>query len=122
MDLKKIEKKYEQIIQMSNFIGEIDVNTKNAIFHSISMGQWEYTIRYDDEEKLRELVNKASSSASISYGKPFFEIFKEVDYDFRRIDPDLFAPAVLIINNTATGNTFKAGSVNSEVFRQSIGL
>ncbi|MCK4320563.1 methenyltetrahydromethanopterin cyclohydrolase, partial [Candidatus Bathyarchaeota archaeon] len=44
------------------------------------------------------------------------------DYDFRRIDPDLFAPAVLIVNNAATGNTFKAGSVNLEVFRQSIGL
>lgn len=81
-----------------------------------------YTIRYDDDEKLRELVNKASSSASKSYGKPFFEIFKEVDYDFRRIDPDLFAPAVLIVNNAATGNTFRAGSVNLEVFRQSIGL
>lgn len=93
--------------------------TNDAILYA---GVTCYTIRYDDDEKLRELVNKASSSASESYGKPFFELFKEVDYDFRRIDPNLFAPAVLIINNAETGNTFKAGSVNLEVFKKSIGL
>ncbi|MDH5266874.1 MAG: methenyltetrahydromethanopterin cyclohydrolase [Candidatus Bathyarchaeota archaeon] len=93
--------------------------TNDAILYA---GVASYTIHYDDDEKLRELVDKASSSASKSYGKPFFEIFKEVDYDFRQIDPNLFAPAVLIVNNAATGNTFKAGSVNLEVFKQSIGL
>ena len=93
--------------------------TNDAILYA---GVTCYTIRYGDDEKLRELVNKASSSTSKSYGKPFFEIFKKVDYDFRRIDPDLFAPAVLIINNATTGNTFKAGSVNLEVFKRSIGL
>jgi methenyltetrahydromethanopterin cyclohydrolase len=93
--------------------------TNDAILYA---GVTCYTIRYDDDEKLRELVNKASSSASKSYGKPFIELFKEVDYDFRRIDPNLFAPAVLIVNNATTGNTFKAGSVNLEVFKKSIGL
>lgn len=81
-----------------------------------------YTLQYDDDEKLKDIVSQASSSASKSYGKPFFEIFKEVDYDFRRIDPDLFAPAVLVANNAATGNTFKAGHINSDVLKKSFKL
>jgi methenyltetrahydromethanopterin cyclohydrolase len=81
-----------------------------------------YTTSYDDDERLGELVEKAPSSASKSYGKPFIEIFKEAGYDFYKIDPGLFAPAVLIVNNIKTGNTFKAGKINVEILKRSIGL
>ncbi|MFQ6081446.1 MAG: methenyltetrahydromethanopterin cyclohydrolase [Candidatus Bathyarchaeia archaeon] len=81
-----------------------------------------YTTSYDDDEKLRELVDMAPSSASKSYGRPFLEIFKEANRDFYRIDPSLFAPAVLMVNNVKTGSTFKAGRINMEVFKRSIGL
>jgi methenyltetrahydromethanopterin cyclohydrolase len=76
------------------------------------------SVNYDDDEKLRILVEKASSSASKSYGKPFIEIFKEADYDFYKIDPNVFAPAVLIINNGKTGNTFKTGKINMEILKK----
>jgi len=48
------------------------------------------------------------------------EIFKEADYDFYKIDPGLFAPAVFVINNSKTGKTFRAGKIDMEVFKKSI--
>jgi len=81
-----------------------------------------YTTSYDNDEKLRDLVDMAPSSASKSYGKPFLEIFKEANCDFYRIDPGLFAPAVLMVNNVKTGSVFKAGRINMEVYKRSIGL
>lgn len=76
----------------------------------------------EDDEKLRKLVRKAPSSASQSYGHPFLQVFKEANYDFYRIDPNLFAPASITINNVETGRMFKAGRINMEVFKRSIGL
>jgi len=83
--------------------------TNDAIMYA---GVAYYTASYDDDEELRKLVEKAPSSASKSYGKPFIEIFKEASYDFYKIDPGLFAPAVLVVNNAKTGSTFKAGKID----------
>ncbi len=93
--------------------------TNDAIMYA---GVAYYTASYDDDEELRKLVEKAPSSASKSYGKPFMEIFKEAGYDFYKIDPGLFAPAVLVVNNAKTGSTFKAGKIDMNVFKRSIGL
>jgi methenyltetrahydromethanopterin cyclohydrolase len=93
--------------------------TNDAIIYA---GVTCYTVRHDDDNKLRELVNRAPSLASKSYGRPFIEIFKEANYDFYQIDSGLFAPAVLIVTNAKTGNIFKAGKINLEVFKQSIGI
>jgi methenyltetrahydromethanopterin cyclohydrolase len=93
--------------------------TNDAILYA---GVTCYTTSQDDDNKLRELVNKAPSLASKSYGKPFLEIFKEAKYDFYQVDPGLFAPAVLIVNNAKTGSTFKAGKVNIDVLKQSMEL
>ncbi|NIR87639.1 methenyltetrahydromethanopterin cyclohydrolase [Candidatus Bathyarchaeota archaeon] len=93
--------------------------TNDAIFYA---GVAYYTTNYNDDKRLKELVEKAPSSASKNYGKPFFEIFKEAGYDFYKIDPGLFAPAVLIINNAETGSTFRAGKVNIDVLKQSMKL
>lgn len=93
--------------------------TNDAILYAGVAG---YTVRCDDDKKLKELVTKASSSASKKYGRRFAEIFKEAGYDFYKIDPSLFAPAVIIVNNAKTGRTFKAGKINAEVLKQSMGL
>jgi len=93
--------------------------TNDAIMYA---GVTYYTANYDDDEELKEIVWKAPSSASRSYGKPFIEIFKEAGYDFYKIDPGLFAPAVLVVNNAKTGSTFKAGKTDVDVFKRSIGL
>lgn len=81
-----------------------------------------YVVEHESDEKLKEIVDKAPSMTSEAYGKPFIEIFKEVKYDFYKIDPNLFAPAVLIINNVKTGNTFRRGKINSEALVESFDL
>jgi len=93
--------------------------TNDAILYA---GTTYYTVQHDNDEKLKEIVEKAPSLASKSHGQPFYEIFKNAGYDFYKIDPNLFAPAVLMVNNAKTGSIFRAGQTNVKVFKQSIGL
>jgi len=93
--------------------------TNDAIIYG---GTAYYTVSCDDDEELKRLLGKAPASASKSYGKPFMEIFKEAGYDFYKIDPGLFAPAVFVVNNSKTGKTFRAGKIDMEVFKKSIKL
>jgi len=81
-----------------------------------------YVVEYDDEEELAKIVEKAPSKASKDYGKSFIEIFKEANYDFYKIDPNLFAPAIVIINNIKTGNTLKSGEINVKALIESFGF
>ena len=90
--------------------------TNDAIIYA---GTAYYTVNAEDEQ-LKEFLAKAPASASKAYGKPFMEIFKEAGYDFYKIDPGLFAPAVFVINNAKTGKTFRAGKIDIDVFKQSI--
>jgi len=93
--------------------------TNDAILYG---GTVYYTVECDDEEALRKILDQAPSRASKSYGKPFLQIFKEADRDFYKIDPNLFAPAVLIINTIKTGKTFKAGEINVRILKESLGF
>jgi methenyltetrahydromethanopterin cyclohydrolase len=81
-----------------------------------------YVVAHEDEKELAKIVAKAPSKASRDYGKPFIEIFKEANYDFYKIDPNLFAPAVLFVNNVKTGKVFKAGEIKSEALMKSFGF
>jgi methenyltetrahydromethanopterin cyclohydrolase len=80
------------------------------------------TVDYDDEAALQKIVEQAPSKASKDYGKPFLQIFKEADRDFYKIDHNLFAPAMLIINNAKTGHTFRAGKMNVEALKESFNV
>jgi methenyltetrahydromethanopterin cyclohydrolase len=73
----------------------------------------------EEEPQMVELLNKCPSNVSSSYGKPFYEMLKEVDFDFYQIDGKLFAPAILTINNLRTGNTYTAGEVNDDILWRS---
>jgi len=81
-----------------------------------------YVLKHENDKELKALLEKAPSFASKHYGKPFKEIFKEANDDFYQIDPNLFAPAKLIVNNIVTGSVFQVGEVNVEVLKQSLGL
>ncbi len=76
----------------------------------------------DDDDKLKELTEKIPSSSSDMYGKPFVEIFKDAGKDFYNIDPNIFAPAKITINNINTGKTFHAGKINIETLVKSFNL
>jgi len=81
-----------------------------------------YIVEHSNEEELARIVEQAPSKASESYGRPFIEIFKEANYDFYKIDPNLFAPAIIIVNNLRTGRMFRSGEINVEALRESFDL
>ncbi len=81
-------------------------------------GQVYYTVRADDAE-LAALVERIPSSASSDYGQPFYRLFKQYG-DFYKIDPLLFSPAQVIINNVASGKSYRAGRLNAEVLGASL--
>lgn len=76
------------------------------------------TVNCSDSEA-EKLAHALPSNTSKDYGKPFADIFKAVNMDFYQIDPLLFSPAMVNINNLATGNHFVAGMINEELLNQS---
>jgi len=93
--------------------------TNDAILYG---GTVYLVVEHDDEAALKKTVEQAPSNTSKDYGKPFLQIFREADRDFYKIDHNLFAPAVLMVNNAKTGRVFKAGEANPEVLLQSLGF
>jgi methenyltetrahydromethanopterin cyclohydrolase len=72
-----------------------------------------------EDESVRDAGKRLPSSASRDYGRPFGDIFKEYNHDFYKIDPMLFSPAQVCLQNITTGNSFTFGDVNVDVLRQS---
>ena len=82
-------------------------------------GRTFYFIRPDEDDDLAALTEKAPSSASSQYGMPFYNLFKSVEFDFYKVDPHLFSPAEITINDIIGGKTYRAGKLNPEVLKQS---
>jgi len=119
---------YAPIVPIHPSSGEAMGRTNDAILYG---GVTNYTLNYDDEQKLENIVKQAPSSASrllqearrLAEKNPrFLDIFKEAGFDFYKIDPNIFAPAVVAINNMKTGKTFRAGSLDIEVLKGSLGI
>jgi methenyltetrahydromethanopterin cyclohydrolase len=89
--------------------------TNDAILYG---GEVEIWVRGDDSS-LIDIGPTIPSNASADYGRPFVEIFKQYNNDFYKIDPHLFSPATIRINNVDTGNTFCFGEINSAVLIES---
>jgi methenyltetrahydromethanopterin cyclohydrolase len=88
--------------------------TNDAVLYG---GQACYAVQTTDEA-LEAIIAQIPSSASRDYGKPFYDIFQAYEGDFYKIDPLLFSPAEVIINNLTSGKTYRAGSPNLEVLRR----
>jgi len=108
-----------------------DVNTIETAFGSAPvapvvgndaqmMGMTNDMIIYGSEVFLYTQENidaaKIPSNTSPAYGKPFSEIFRECGYDFYKINPAIFAPAEVYVNNA------KAGGINPEIIKKSLNL
>lgn len=91
--------------------------TNDAILYG---GQVHLFVKGGDEEA-KNLADKLPSGTSPDYGKPFAEIFKNVKYDFYKIDPMLFAPAQVIVTNMDSGNSFRAGQIDEKLLDISFG-
>jgi methenyltetrahydromethanopterin cyclohydrolase len=73
----------------------------------------------DDDDALRELVERLPASASSDYGEPFGKVLKDAEFDFYKIDPLLFSPAQVRLTSLGSGRSFEAGRVNLEVLERS---
>jgi methenyltetrahydromethanopterin cyclohydrolase len=119
---------YAPIVPLHPNAGEAMGRTNDAILYA---GVTNYTVSFEDEVKLESIVKQAPSSSSkmlqearrLAQKNPrFLDIFKEAGFDFYKIDTNIFAPAVVAINNTKTGKTFHAGSIDVDVIKGSLGL
>jgi methenyltetrahydromethanopterin cyclohydrolase len=91
--------------------------TNDAVLYG---GQVHLTVEADDDDDaLRELVERLPASASSDYGEPFGKVLKAADFDFYAIDPLLFSPAQIRLTSTGSGRSFEAGRVNLEVLERS---
>src|SRR5919108_380544 len=90
--------------------------TNDAVLYG---GQVHLTVQADDDDALRELVERLPVSASSDYGEPFGKVLKDANFDFYEIDPLLFSPAQIRLTSVASGRSFEAGRVNLEVLERS---
>jgi methenyltetrahydromethanopterin cyclohydrolase len=119
---------YAPIVPLHPSSNEAMGRTNDAVLYG---GTANYTVSNEDDEELEQLVKIAPSSASkmlqearkLAEKNPrFLDIFKEAGFDFYKIDSDIFAPAVVVVNNPRTGKTFRAGSLDIEVLKGSLGI
>lgn len=74
------------------------------------------------EDEAAALAEKLPSTASRDYGRPFAELFAGAGHDFYKIDPMLFSPARVTVTALATGRSFTAGRLASELLARSFGF
>lgn len=72
-----------------------------------------------DDDTLAELGKQTPSSASSDFGSPFAEIFKRYDRDFYKIDPMLFSPAQITLQNIETGRSHRFGETRPDILKKS---
>ncbi len=78
-------------------------------------------VRCDDAE-LVKLGPQVPSCASRDFGEPFGDIFKRYEYNFYKIDPLLFSPAMVTFHNLNTGKTHRFGGLRGDILASSYGL
>ena len=74
-----------------------------------------------EDAAAEKLAKELPSSQSKDYGKPFAQIFKDYGYDFFKVDAMLFSPAMVIVTNMDSGNSFHAGALDEALLEKSFG-
>ncbi len=92
--------------------------TNDAMLYGAKVTLW---IDAPDEE-IDAVAMKVPSESSSDHGQPFAKIFKQYDYDFYKVDPMLFSPAVVTIHSLASGRTWRCGKLAPEILRTSFGI
>jgi methenyltetrahydromethanopterin cyclohydrolase len=90
--------------------------TNDALLYG---GQVYFAVHAGDEE-LENIIQQIPSAGSRDYGTPFYELLMRHNGDFFQIDPLLFSPAQVQIDNLASGRTFRAGGLNLSLLKASL--
>jgi methenyltetrahydromethanopterin cyclohydrolase len=119
---------YAPIIPLHPRFDEAMGRTNDAILYG---GTAYFIVDYENDDELEKIVKRAPSSASrmiqeakeLAKKSPrFLDIFKEAGFDFYEIDPNIFAPAIVVVNNMRTGKIFRAGTLDIVTLKGSFGL
>jgi methenyltetrahydromethanopterin cyclohydrolase len=89
--------------------------TNDAMLYGARVTLW---VDCDDEE-IEAVADQVPSHSSDDHGKPFAEVFKSYEYDFYKVDPMLFSPAVVTFHNLRSGRTWSRGQIMTDVLRES---
>ena len=73
-----------------------------------------------DDDAARELAEAMPSVVSRDYGTPFADLLKQFDFDFYKMDPNLFSPARVVVNALPSGRRFAAGAVDTEALTRAL--
>ena len=92
--------------------------TNDAILYGAHVSMW---VDCDDDQ-ISEVYEQVPSASSSDYGRPFADIFKDYEYDFYRVDPMLFSPAVVTFHNLNSGRSWTSGSIATDILRKSFQL
>jgi methenyltetrahydromethanopterin cyclohydrolase len=87
--------------------------TNDAILYG---GRVHLSVRGSDDAA-RDLAAKLPSKNSRDFGRSFADIFRDVGFDFYKIDPALFAPAEVWISNLDSGRSWHAGAIDMDLLR-----
>lgn len=72
-----------------------------------------------DDESLESIGPLIPSSSSRDHGEPFAAIFARYHHDFYAVDPMLFSPAEIVLQNIESGRVHAFGSVDPAVLARS---
>ncbi|MBD3675330.1 MAG: methenyltetrahydromethanopterin cyclohydrolase [Planctomycetaceae bacterium] len=89
--------------------------TNDAVLYGANVSLW---VTGEDSE-IEAIGDRIPAEASPDYGRPFLEIFENAGRDFYKIDPHLFSPAEIMIQNLDTGRVFRYGKLNPDVLVES---
>ena len=91
--------------------------TNDAILYGGHVTLWVHA----SDEQIQAIGPNVPSIASRDYGVPFAKTFKKYEYDFYKVDPGLFSPAMITIVNLKTGRSFRYGKLRPDILIQSFG-
>lgn len=89
--------------------------TNDAMLYGATVTLW---VDHDDDA-IEQVAAGVPSCSSADHGQPFAMVFKQYDYDFYKVDPLLFSPAIVTIHNLRSGRTWTNGQIETEVLRRS---
>ncbi len=72
-----------------------------------------------NDTEAEKLAKELPSSSSRDYGKPFAQVFKDYEYDFFKVDPMLFSPALVMVTAVESGNTYRGGKLDPDLLDKS---
>jgi methenyltetrahydromethanopterin cyclohydrolase len=79
-----------------------------------------FTVEFDDDKELRNLVEAAPAAKSKDYGKTSYERLKSINFDWSKLDPAFFAVGSISVHNRKSGKTHSAGSINQKMLKESV--